>query len=128
MLALKMSAWRAAWYFSKASRPPSHPPMTWMKSTFGVTKSASACMSCLFHASSHALPSRRIAASSSSLIILGQILRARSKRIGADDFPVVMPEEFVGFVPVGRAAFQERLDVAAGGGRGVESQEATGFA
>src|SRR5216684_6842679 len=50
------------------------------------------------------------------------------QRVWADDFPTVMLEEFVAFVVVGWAALRERLDVAAGGGRGVEKQDAAGFA
>src|SRR6266851_7036461 len=51
-----------------------------------------------------------------------------SQRVWADDFPAVALEEFVAFVVVGRAALRERLDVAAGGGRGVEKEDAAGFA
>src|SRR5713226_5995989 len=59
-------------------------------------------------------------------------LRAKptpSKRVWTDDFPAVALAEFVAFIVVDRAgAVQERLDVAAGGGRGVEKQDAAGFA
>src|SRR6266545_5773425 len=53
-----------------------------------------------------------------------------SKRVLADNFPVVALAEFVAFVvadPAG-GTLQEFLDVAAGGGRGVEKQDAAGFA
>src|SRR5450755_2972733 len=39
----------------------------------------------------------------------------------------VAPEEFVAFVGVGRSMLRERLDIAAGAGRGVEKQHAAGF-
>src|SRR5216683_2109398 len=59
-------------------------------------------------------------------------LRAKptpSKRVWTDDFPAVALAEFVAFIVVDRAgAVQELLDVAAGGGRGVEKQDAAGFA
>src|SRR5688572_11236512 len=59
-------------------------------------------------------------------------LRAKptpSKRIWTDDFPAVALAEFVAFIVVDRAgAVQELLDVAAGGGRGVEKQDAAAFA
>src|SRR5712691_2557470 len=59
-------------------------------------------------------------------------LRAKpppSKRVWADDFPAVALAEFVAFIVVDRSgAFQELLDVAAGGGRGVQKQDAAGFA
>src|SRR6266480_1227272 len=59
-------------------------------------------------------------------------LRAKpipSKRVWTDDFPAVALAEFVAFVVVDRSgAPQELLDVAAGGGRGVEKQDAAGFA
>src|SRR5438876_8972615 len=52
-----------------------------------------------------------------------------SKRVWTDDFPAVALAEFVAFVVVDRAgAFEELLDVAAGGGRGVEEQDAAAFA
>src|SRR6185312_15384615 len=51
-----------------------------------------------------------------------------SKRVWADDFPAVALEEFFVFFGVGRAVFGERLDQAAGGGRGVEEQYAAGLA
>jgi hypothetical protein len=53
-----------------------------------------------------------------------------SKRVWADDVPAVALAEFVGFVAVDWAggALQELLDVAAAGGRGVEKQDAAGFA
>jgi len=52
-----------------------------------------------------------------------------SKRVWTDDFPAVALAEFVAFIGVDWAgAFQELLDVAAGGGRGVQKQDATGFA
>src|SRR5208282_84957 len=51
-----------------------------------------------------------------------------SKRVWADDLPAVAIEEFVAFVVVGWAAFRERLNEAAGGGRGVEKQDAADFA
>src|SRR5713226_6745417 len=50
------------------------------------------------------------------------------QRVWTDDFPAVALEEFVAFVVVCRAALRERLDIAAGGGRGVEKQHAAGFA
>src|SRR5258705_13846644 len=55
---------------------------------------------------------------------------SRSKRVRADHFPAVAladPLAFV-FVDRTRGALQERLDVGAGGGRGVEKQHAAGFA
>src|SRR5713226_10540098 len=59
-------------------------------------------------------------------------LRAKpppSKRVWTDDFPAVALAEFVAFIVVDRAGpVQELLDVAAGGGRGVEKQDAAGFA
>src|SRR5881628_2835392 len=52
-----------------------------------------------------------------------------SKWVWPDDFPAVALAEFVAFVVVDRSgAFQEVLDVAAGGGRGVHEQDAAGFA
>jgi len=53
-----------------------------------------------------------------------------SKRVWADNFPAVTLAEFVAFVVADRAGgtLQEFLDVAAGGGRGVEKQDAAGFA
>src|SRR5213593_4566541 len=55
--------------------------------------------------------------------------RRRSERVWTDDFPAVALAEFVAFVVVDRSgAFQELLDVAAGGGRGVQKQDAAGFA
>src|SRR5439155_20378977 len=51
------------------------------------------------------------------------------KRVWTDDFPAVALAEFVAFVVVDWAgALQELLDIAAGGGRGVEKQDAAGFA
>src|SRR2546428_4054757 len=51
------------------------------------------------------------------------------KRVWTDDFPAVALAEFIAFVVVDRSgAFQELLDVAAGGGRGVQKQDAAGFA
>src|SRR6266851_6692405 len=50
------------------------------------------------------------------------------QRVWTDDFPAVALEEFVAFVVVCRAVLRERLDIAAGGGRGVEKQHAAGFA
>src|SRR5216683_882846 len=50
------------------------------------------------------------------------------QRVWTDDFPAVALEEFVAFVVVCRAALRERLDIAAGGGRGVEKQDAAGVA
>src|SRR6266571_2738929 len=51
------------------------------------------------------------------------------ERVWTDDFPAVALAEFVAFVVVDRSgAFQELLDVAAGGGRGVQKQDAAGFA
>src|SRR5713226_2461578 len=59
-------------------------------------------------------------------------LRAKpppSKRVWTDDFPAVALAEFLAFIVVHRAgAVQELLDVAAGGGRGVEKHDAAGFA
>ena len=59
-------------------------------------------------------------------------LRAKpipSKRVWTADFPAVALAEFVAFIVVDRAgAIQELLDVAAGGGRGVQKQDAAGFA
>src|SRR5262247_3720525 len=52
-----------------------------------------------------------------------------SERVGADDFPAVALAELPALVVVHRAAtLQERLDVATGGGRGVEKQDAGGLA
>src|SRR5436309_14069097 len=52
-----------------------------------------------------------------------------SKRVWTDDFPAVALAEFVAFIVVERAgAVQELLDVAAGGGRGVQKQDAAGVA
>src|SRR5258706_13319438 len=57
-------------------------------------------------------------------------LRAKpihSKRVWPDDFPGVALAEFVAFIVVDRAgAIKELLDVAAGGGRGVQKQDAAG--
>src|SRR5260370_40051014 len=57
-------------------------------------------------------------------------MTSRSKRVRPDHFPAVAPADFVAFVFVDRTAgaLQERLDVGAGGGRGVEKQHAAGFA
>src|ERR1700736_4207372 len=55
-------------------------------------------------------------------------VKVPSKRVWADDLPAVAFEEFVAFVVVGRTALRERLDEAPGGGRGVEKQDAAGFA
>ncbi len=51
-----------------------------------------------------------------------------SKRVWTDDFPAIALAEFVAFVVAHRAggALQELLDVAAGGGRSVEKQDAAG--
>src|SRR5206468_4940279 len=52
-----------------------------------------------------------------------------SKRVWTDDFTAVALAEFVAFIVIDRAgAIQEFLDVAAGGGRGVEKQDSAGFA
>src|SRR5262245_47018982 len=52
-----------------------------------------------------------------------------SKRIWADDFPVVALAKFEALVVVHRVGVvQELLDVAAGGGRGVQNQDGAGFA
>src|SRR5262245_63299303 len=53
-----------------------------------------------------------------------------SKRVWADDFPAVALTQRVAFVVVDRAGGgppRELLDVAAGGGRSVEKQDAAGF-
>ena len=42
--------------------------------------------------------------------------KARSKRVWADNFPVMVLVEFGAFVVVDRAALRERLDKASGGG------------
>src|SRR5712664_1963009 len=59
-------------------------------------------------------------------------LRAKpppSKRVWTDHFPAVALAEFVALIVGDRAgAVQELLDVAAGGGRGVEKQDAASFA
>src|SRR5271166_217206 len=47
-----------------------------------------------------------------------------SKRVWADDLPAVALEEFLMFLGVGRAVLRERLDEAAGGGRGIEKEDA----
>jgi hypothetical protein len=54
--------------------------------------------------------------------------RPPSKRVWSDNFPAVALVEFVAFVVADRAggAVQELFDVAAGGGRGVEKQDAAG--
>jgi hypothetical protein len=59
---------------------------------------------------------------------LGRARRGVSKRVWADDFPAVALIEFVAFVVVARAAFRERFNEDARGGRGVEKQHAAGFA
>src|SRR5262245_12918442 len=53
-----------------------------------------------------------------------------SQRVRADDFPTVALPELVAFVVVHRIgrAPRELLDVAAGGGRGVEEENAAGLA
>src|SRR5713226_6782556 len=58
------------------------------------------------------------------------LLGAPSKRVWAVDFPAVTLTESFAFLVVGRpgGALQELLDEAAGGGRGVEKQDAAGFA
>src|SRR5712691_3906239 len=64
-----------------------------------------------------------------SLVERSEQSRTPSKRIRTDDFPAVALAEFVAFIVVDRSgAVQELLDVAAGGGRGVEKQDAAGFA
>ncbi len=54
---------------------------------------------------------------------------SHSKRVWTDEFPAVALAECVAFIVVERAGtILELLDVAAGGGRGVEKQDAAGFA
>src|SRR5262245_41528937 len=56
--------------------------------------------------------------------------RVPSKRVFAEDFPVIALAESVAFVVVHRAGglLQELLHVATSGGRGVQKQDAAGFA
>src|SRR6266513_4117741 len=65
----------------------------------------------------------------SSLLWNAQSKPIPSKRVWTDDFPAVALAKFVAFIVAERAgAVQELLDVAAGGGRGVEKQDAAGVA
>src|SRR5262245_66528559 len=52
-----------------------------------------------------------------------------SQRVRADDFPAVALAKCPALIIVHRAGtIQELLDVAAGGGRGVQEQDSAGFA
>src|SRR5262249_33703904 len=52
-----------------------------------------------------------------------------SQRVGTDDFPAVALAELLAFIGAHRArTMQKLLDVAAGGGRGVEKHDPAGFA
>src|SRR5262249_59913191 len=48
---------------------------------------------------------------------------------GTDDFPAIALAELLAFIVIHRSGtIQELLDVAAGGGRGVEKHDSAGFA
>ena len=51
-----------------------------------------------------------------------------SKRVWPDDLPTVALEKFLVFVVIGRATLRECLDEAARSRRGIEKQDAAGFA
>src|SRR5207249_8439586 len=52
-----------------------------------------------------------------------------SQRVWTDDFPAVALAEFLALIVVhGAGTMQQLLDVAAGGGRGVEKHDAAGVA
>src|SRR6266850_67321 len=62
---------------------------------------------------------------------IARVLEAHpSQRVRTDDFPAVALAELLAFSVVHRPGrtLQELFDVAAGGGRGVEKQDAAGFA